>query len=788
MNALIRTGTRAGVWRLAAVALLPILVLGLLLTALWNPAERFDTVKAAIVNNDVPVTVDGQLVPLGRQLAAGLVSGAAPSTEQTVKAAPASDASYEWQLTNAAQARAGLADGTYAAVVTIPEDFSAAATSFGGDDPSKARQATIDVATPPGGRVADAVLARVVASTATSVLGSSLTQTFVDNVLVGFTTLSDQLGQAADGATQLQDGATSAADGATQLADGASQLAAGATSAASGAGDLADGAQQLATGARSASGGATALASGASQAASGAAQLAAGASTLADGAGGIATGAGQVSDGLGLATKGATDLADGAGDLKGQLTTAAAGASGAAQGLAGAATNIGGGVDALRTATTATNRALAEFLRLDGCDVAQPGPDCATHADLLTAMATIPVVLDGDGTTTPGLSGAVAGLKAAAGTPQDDPAQSTTLYALSNGLTAAADQGAGALQTGAQKLGTSLGQLQAGAAQVATGADGLQDGAQQFASKTTLLQGGVSQVAAGAGDLASGTRQLATGASGVASGADGLASGVGLLASGADGVTSGAQGLATGAGLLASGAGDLADGLGQAVDQVPSYSDGERATLASVVSDPVRAPGDDALDTGSTGPLFAVVALWLGALGLTTVVRPSRARALGATRGALRLAVSDLALPAAVAAVTGAVVGVVIAAVEHLSVGGWFGAIALGVLASVVFVTLHQGFSLLLGDLARGVSLLMAVLVIATGVVATVPGWLSSIADLLAIGDARQALVGLVVPAAGGVGAALVGLVVWGVAGLGLTVLATARARTVRVTRLLAAA
>ena len=53
-----------------AVALLPLMILGLLISALWNPQERLDTVKAAIVNLDEPVEVDGQTVPLGRQLRA----------------------------------------------------------------------------------------------------------------------------------------------------------------------------------------------------------------------------------------------------------------------------------------------------------------------------------------------------------------------------------------------------------------------------------------------------------------------------------------------------------------------------------------------------------------------------------------------------------------------------------------------------------------------------------------------------------------------------------------------
>ncbi|MCL1868999.1 MAG: YhgE/Pip domain-containing protein [Promicromonosporaceae bacterium] len=705
MNA--RTTTlRPVVWRVAAVALLPLLVIGLLLAALWNPASRLDTVRAAIVNLDQPVTVNGQLVPLGRQLAAGLVSGVAPSTTQTVKAAAASTTSYQWEITNAATARSGLADGTYAAVITIPKGFSAAATSFS-SDPSAAHQATIDVATPPGGRVADAVLARVVAATATSVMSSSLTQTYVDNVLVGFNTLADQLGKAADGATQLKDGATSAADGATQLADGAAQLKDGATSAADGAAQLADGARQAATGA----GG-----------------LASGASSLADGAGQLASGASQVASGATASKAGADGLAAGAGQLQTQL-------QGAAQGVAGYAAGVQQVADGL-------TQQIDQLTAL--CAAAPTDTRCTMLAGLKQTRDALAGIVHGDGT-----------------------AKNPGLTAVGSGIGAAATQGAGGLQSGAQQLSAGLGQLSAGAGQVSSGAAGLQGGARKLAD--------------GASSLSSGVGQVATGASG-------LASGVGQLATGAGGVSTGAGGLADGAKQLATGAGQISDGLGQAVSKLPSYSDGERATLASVVANPVQAPTDDTLDTGSTGPLFAVVALWLGALGLTTVVRPSKRRALGSTRGAVQLAVGDLAVPAAVSVLTGAVVGGILAGVEHLSPGGWAAAIGVGALVSLVFVALHQGFTLWLGDVARGISLLMAVLVIATGVIATVPSWLDGIADQLAIGAARRALVAIVVPGVGGTGGAVTGLVVWGVVGLALAVLATARARTTRVSRLLAAA
>ena len=61
-------------WGVALVALLvPIALVGALLAAQWDPASRAGDVTAAVVNLDEPVTLDGQITPLGRQLAAQLV-------------------------------------------------------------------------------------------------------------------------------------------------------------------------------------------------------------------------------------------------------------------------------------------------------------------------------------------------------------------------------------------------------------------------------------------------------------------------------------------------------------------------------------------------------------------------------------------------------------------------------------------------------------------------------------------------------------------------------------------
>ena len=60
-------------YTLAGLVLVPLLVAGGFLFAGVNAGDRLHTVKAAVVNLDEPVTIDGQYTPLGRQLTANLV-------------------------------------------------------------------------------------------------------------------------------------------------------------------------------------------------------------------------------------------------------------------------------------------------------------------------------------------------------------------------------------------------------------------------------------------------------------------------------------------------------------------------------------------------------------------------------------------------------------------------------------------------------------------------------------------------------------------------------------------
>jgi putative membrane protein len=426
------------------VMLLPVVIGGILVAALYNPVERLDSLTAAIVNDDEPVTIDGQTVPLGRQLTAGLVEGSDDL-----------DSNLTWTISNAGDAASGLADGTYAAVITIPENFSAAATSTQpGETPE---QATIEVQTPPDSLIVDDAITAQVANAAASTMGSELSSVYLENVLLGFTTLGDELGTAADGATQLADGAQQAADGASALPEGIAQLGDGASQLSSGAGQLADGAGQLA-------GGATSLQSGLWTIAGKTREAAGGAQQLADGVNG---GAAQLEQ-TGVVPKQVSDVA-------GASAQAAAASKASADAVLALAQACAAGTDAaactnlVAEATTAQQRAAGAEQAAAGTVTALSGFNTGATASFAAQFREI--------------GGNVA--------------------ALSGGLT---------------QLAGGIDQSAAGAGQLATGASGVQDGADGLATGASQLATGATQAADGATSLADGVAQLADGTGELANG------------------------------------------------------------------------------------------------------------------------------------------------------------------------------------------------------------------------------------------------------------------------------
>ena len=448
---------------LIGVLLLPAVIGGILVGALYNPTDRLDNITAAIVNDDKAVELNGQLVPLGRQLTGGLVKGADDQPSN-----------IDWVISNDADAAAGLKDGTYTAVVTIPENFTSAALSTRpGETPERA---TIGVETAPNARVVDGAITAQLATTASTVFGSELSSQYLTNVFLGFTTLGQQLGTAASGAHQLADGAGQAATGATGLQDGLRQLSNGAGQLATGAQQLAAGTGPLADGAAQVAGGATALAGGTREAAAGVGDLAGGANGIADGNQALATNVNALADRIPPQfAQVATDLSKAAPQVNDALVKAAAALQKAADDCTGTPAQC----DALRAAAADANAALPQAT----ATVTQIGELAGEAAQLPAGIRSIAEANQQLANGARGLAGGAT--KAANG-----------LYTIAGGIDGLAG-GASQVADGTRQLGTGAAGLSSGAAQVASGASGAENGAGQLAD-------GVQQVASGTSSLADG--------------------------------------------------------------------------------------------------------------------------------------------------------------------------------------------------------------------------------------------------------------------------------------------
>ncbi|GAA2225974.1 YhgE/Pip family protein [Herbiconiux moechotypicola] len=197
---------------------------------------------AAVVNGDQLVYVgdDGTVTPAasdGSGTGTPVLAGKLLVSELT---SGDSGEGFTWTVTDADTASSGLASGEFAAVVTIPEDFSASYASLGGDSPV---QAQLQVETNGAGSYVTGLLASALSTNLQEALSDQATKQFVTGLLAGFTTLNSQLGEAATGAGQL-------AAGASELAGYTGELASGLATAAGGAAELNGATQELAVGMR----------------------------------------------------------------------------------------------------------------------------------------------------------------------------------------------------------------------------------------------------------------------------------------------------------------------------------------------------------------------------------------------------------------------------------------------------------------------------------------------------------------------------------------------------------
>lgn len=252
------TSSRIGITSLIALMTVPLVYGGLYLWGNQDPYSRLDEVPAALVVQDTGTTVDGSATNYGEKAAESLLT----------------DERFGWIEVTAAQAVAGVTNGTYDFDISFPADFSTRLASASGDKPRSARL-------------------QLITDDTNSYLSTTIAKQAAEAVRVE---IARQVGGKASIALlnavgDIRDGLVKADDGATKLADGAVTAASGAASISSGSSTLAGGAASLSRGLAQLEAKASALPSSTAQLTVGAATLAGGLAAGAQSASALKTGA-----------------------------------------------------------------------------------------------------------------------------------------------------------------------------------------------------------------------------------------------------------------------------------------------------------------------------------------------------------------------------------------------------------------------------------------------------------------------------------------------------------------
>ncbi|WP_058233995.1 YhgE/Pip domain-containing protein [Devriesea agamarum] len=599
-------GTRS-LWKnpkaLIALIVLPLVAAGIGLWALQGRVSAVDKVPAAVVNLDTGthMTIDGKdtFVPFGRQLTGALTQPATVKDDQI-----AQSVKLDWILTDANKAKEGLDNGTYSAVITIPKDFSAKLATLG---TPQAKKASISVVTNDANSPLAGLIGRQIAQAAADGTGSQLTQQYMKGIYIGFSSIKNNLTDAAAGAHQLQRGAQSldqgmqkTSHGAQKLASGADQLAGGTVQLNHGLAQSADGSSRLSVGLTDLVAGLNTLDSGIHSTAGGAENLAHGADQLAAGTSALHAGLAGTENSPGLAS--AAELLDQ--QLAGDGTAKNPGLVHATQNLADGTAKLRDGVDHINTAINgdqdsgkpglasgAQNVAQgtrgitkqAEGLRtvLDGTPGSPRNPGLTNLTKQLIARCQAPgadpVLCDG---IKNGVAKYVGTLDKMVGTENsqgllslattvDTGAQkvatgvTTVGGALSAEPSSPGSQGQPGLLQGAQQVADGAKQLAGTAPALTTGVHGIAEGTRAIEKASSALSHGASKLADGTKALSAGTAQLGDGSQRLAQGAREVPGGVRALHDGTVKLQAGSQHLVSGSHELADGTRTLADGTEQ---------------------------------------------------------------------------------------------------------------------------------------------------------------------------------------------------------------------------------
>ena len=281
------------------------------LSSLWDPYGQVKNLPVAIINKDKSVTYEGQKLAVGDDL------------EKELRKSKDMD----FHFPSEKEAKAGLKDGKYYTVITIPSDFSKDATTLLDKDP---KQMKLDYETSSGHSFIAGKLSESGAKEISQQISKQVTKTYAKTIFAEMKKVGKGRNTAADANKQLADGTTQIKSGSDQLTSGLQTLSASTLQFNGGAQTLTQGLSQYVDGVAQADSGSQQVTAGLSQLNSQVPALVGGVGQLATGSQDLATGVQQYTDGVTQAATGSEQITNGVDqlnqklkdqDLAGKITT-----------------------------------------------------------------------------------------------------------------------------------------------------------------------------------------------------------------------------------------------------------------------------------------------------------------------------------------------------------------------------------------------------------------------------------------------------------------------------------
>lgn len=604
-----------------AIIAIPTIYTTLFLGSMWDPYGKVDHLPVAIVNEDKPVTYNDETLEVGNEMVDSLKD----------------NDSLDFHFVSSKEAKDGLKNGTYYMVITIPEDFSANASTVLDEHP---RKMVLDYETNPGTNYIASKLSETALSKIRTSVADTVTKTYTETVFDQIITVGEGMTEASDGAGQLADGAIQLADGNNTITtnlnvlanssltfkDGADTLHVGLKKYTDGVAQLDDGSKKLKDGLSTLNNGASALASGVSQLSSGSSSLAAGLNQYTSGVSTAQAGADTLDKSSISLTAGVTALKTGVDTLVSKNNALNQGVAAISNGLgniiseidqmsastpetttevstqpidtSSASANVSAASDALGTASS-NNQALISAIENSSLSEEEKSSLKAlannTQTSIDTASSNVSATKDSISTLPTSTS-------SSATTTQSESASSDALSTLKGQLTLMKNQiddEQKGLAAGIQAYTAGVGEIQKGLngdgslknPGLVNGIAAYTNGVSTLNTGLTTLNNNSSSLTSGAGQLNSGltslnkqTPVLTSGVSQLSNGSAQLYAGTGKLTANSAALISGSSQLSDGAGKISDGAAALADGsstLGDGISQVKDGAD----TLASSLAD-----------------------------------------------------------------------------------------------------------------------------------------------------------------------------------------------------------